>query len=230
MSEYVDVRLQHSANCFRCGEYDGYDITGVKWKRCFGCDVFAHEPLKFGRGGYLGSLSKWPDLEHTPYGHESDLLDFPSTYSADYTFHRSAPERLPILKAPVPLAFNPAEKVDKDDSKDHEGVSFHEVWCDPVARTIWLGYKPFMLTNQYFRGYCVGHANWLRKKPDILLAERVSFYFDDGFGNYGWAGAIGAQLTPYLIHALDTEGLWPYLRLSQGSALQWRYCAERKAA
>jgi hypothetical protein len=154
---HADIqRLTHSPDCGYRAESDGYDATGIRYRQCFACGAFEHEPLVF-RDVYLGNLSRWPDLEHTPYGHESALLDFPGAggiYSLDWTFHREHPERLPVLKVPVPLAFDPVEVVRKDDAEEHEGVSFHEVWTDPIARTLWLGHKPFMITNQHFRAYC----------------------------------------------------------------------------
>lgn len=218
---YADLpRLVHAPDCNMKTESDGYDITGIRYRRCFGCDAFAHEPLAL-QDQYLGYLSRWPDIDHTPWGHESGLIDFPSRiYSLNFTFHRSGRERFPVLKNPVPLAFDPRESIGKDDSKDHEGVSFREVWTDPIARTIWLGHKPFMITNQYFRSYCLGHADILRKNPERLLGERVAFHFDGGFAmNFN---ALGPQLVPFLISGLISEGLWPFFKLPE-STLTWKY-------
>lgn len=223
--------MNHSEDCLHPSVHEGRDATGVRYWTCFGCDAFEHEPLVFGRRSHLGHLSRWPDLERTPYGHESGLLEFPNHYSLDFTFHRAEPERLPVIKNPVPIVFNPAEVIVKEDGGDHEGTSFREVWSDPLARLLWLGHKPFMLTNQYFRGYCVGHATDLRQRPDQLLRECVTFHFDGGFGgDRGWYQAIGAQLVPYLICALDAEGLWPYFKLPGRLVLGWKYKPERKAA
>jgi hypothetical protein len=227
-----EIRLVHLPDCHSTyvRAFDGYDATGVYYLRCFGCGAMAHEALKFKTTGYLGNLSSWPDLEHTPHEHESGLLDFPGgIYSSDYTFQRKPPERLPIIKAPVALAFDPRKSVTVNDSEGHEGISFHELWADAIARTLWLGHKPFLITSQYFRLQCIQHANHLRKYPDTLLGERVTFGFD-GFSWSEFHHAIGAQLVPYLIHALDSEGLWPFMRLPNGSFLQWRYEPVQKAA
>jgi hypothetical protein len=222
--------LKHSEDCYHRYEHQGCDVTGVKYCSCFGCGAFEHEPIVFGKVLYIGHLSRWPDPQRTPYGHESGLLDFPNCYSLDYTFSRPIENRLPVIKTPIPIAFQPTEVIAKDDAKQHEGVSFREVWTDPIARIIWLGHKPFMLTNQYFRGYCIGHADDLRKNPGRLLGERVSFHFDGGFSmDYDFFGALGSQLVPYLIRALDAEGFWPYFRIP-GKLLEWEYRPERRAA
>ncbi len=221
--------MKHKPDCDRV--YDGrlyvtglYDVTGVHYSFCYRCGAFEHDPLKFGsRAGYLGSLSQWPDLEHTPYGHESALLDFsPSFYANDWTFHRDNPPRQPQVKNPVPVKFDPVDCLLKEDGNEHEGVSFRELWTDPIARTLWLGHKPFMLTNQYFRGACLGHAMQLRKAPDYLIGEHVMFDVGGGFGvDFEWARSIGAQLTPYLIGELDREGLWKFFRLPAARPLGW---------
>lgn len=223
--------MKHEEDCCRPFVSGHLDITGINVRTCFGCRAFEHDPLVF-HSGYLGHLTAWPDLEHTPYGHESGLLDFGRfTYSRDFTFHRGFPEKQPIIKAPVPVAFDPAEIIAKEDGKEHEGVPFHELWADPIARTVWLGYKPFIITSQYFRGYCVGHANDLRKHPERLLGEHVSFHFDGDFGMDGrFMQSIVAQLVPYLLAALDLEGLWPFLRLPRPSLLNWEYQPQRKVA
>lgn len=221
--------LKHSEDCPHLYEHQGLDATGVKYRSCFGCDAFEHDPLVFGGPLSLGHLSRWSDLEHTPYGHESGLLDFPNCYSFDHTFSRPIENRLPIIKNPVPIAFQPTEVLAKNDAKEHEGVSFREIWTDPIARVIWLGHKPFMLTNQHFRGDCIGHADDLRKNPGRLLSERVSFHFDSDGMDYDFLRTLGSQLVPYIIRALDTEGFWPYFRIP-GKLLEWKYRPERRAA
>lgn len=224
------LKLVHEQDCNAIRTLEerwSYDATKVRYLHCYYCGALVHEPLKFKDSECIGYLTKWPDLQHTPYGHESGLLDI--EYGAnDYTFNRPSPEKLPVLVIPVPIGFYPYHSLDKDDAKEHEGVSFRELWTDPLTRTIWLGYKRFMLTDQHFRSYCIGHAMDLRKHPEKLLRANVAFHFGYGIFQSPWSYAIGAQLVPFLINALDSEGLWPYFRLNGITPLQWSY--KRKAA
>jgi hypothetical protein len=125
------------------------------------------------------------------------------------------PERkLPVVKNPVPLCFDPAAAMLKDDSFEHEGVAFRKIWRDPVARTLWLGFKPFMLTSQYFRRHCKSEARDIRLHPERLLQESVLFRMDylctfPTVQEY----AISRQLVPYLIWALQRERQWPFFKM-----------------
>src|SRR6185295_6487989 len=130
----------HAEDCDYAGLYseahviDGYDATGVKYRRCFGCWVTEHDPLVMKEPGYIGTLSEWP-AGRVPPGHESGLLDFgPFVYSRDYTYNPPMVEKLPVVPNPVPIAFHPINCLGKNDGKDHEGVSFRELWIDPIAR------------------------------------------------------------------------------------------------
>ena len=100
-----------------------------------------------------------------------------------------------------------------------------------MARTLWLGHKPFMITSQYFRGACVGEAQVLRKHPERLLREAVHFSVDSGLCGMGeWGYAIGAQLVPHLIWALSQEGRWPFFRIPTACELRWVVAAEARCA
>lgn len=139
---------------------------------------------------------------------------------------------LPRVINPVKLAFFPAVGLMKDDSREHEGVRLAEVWDDRVARTLWLGFKPFMLTCQFFRLYCIQNANWLRSNPGALLRERLSFRLSSlssGLFATDFDYSLTEQLSPYLICALQRDGKWPYFRLPH-CELKWTYEPKKKAA
>lgn len=131
------------------------------------------------------------------------------------------------LKCPVPIGFLPWSATKVDDSKDHKGVSFAELWADPVARTIWLGYKRFMITDQYFRLRCLQSANYLRSHPDLVLRDRIAFAVVDLWAE-DWAYEIGTQLGPYLVWALQREGCWPFWKM-KSPELTWNYVRPRAA-
>jgi hypothetical protein len=120
----------------------------------------------------------------------------------------------PVLKCPVPIAFLPWQAAKVDDSKEHEGVSFAELWGDPVARTLWLAHKRFMITSQYFRLRCIQEAHRMRAHPERLLEERLGFSLGDGpLWMESWLYDIGHQCGPYLAWALQRDGKWPFWKI-----------------
>jgi hypothetical protein len=138
--------------------------------------------------------------------------------------------RLPIVKNPVPILFWPVDVIAKEDGKEHEGVSFAQIWADDVARTIWLGVKPFMLTSQYFRGACLGEADDIRKHPDRLLREFFYVHISDFTLSGSPSSEFCAQLVPHLIWALERQGRWPYFHLPGAEELRWQRVYKDKAA
>lgn len=135
----------------------------------------------------------------------------------------------PVVVNPVPLAFDVLEAIHSNDGKEHNGISFAQLWADEVARILWLGHKPFQITSQYFRGGCIESAHWLRKRPERLLWERVAFNLEGFhlllFSEHSYR--IGAQLTPYLIAALQREGNWPFLQIPD-CVLRWEVSRKGK--
>lgn len=195
-----------------------YDITGVRIEHCWSCRRTEYGAIELQGAGHVGRL--------LPGG----LFDASDPAVEKYMSLPAAEQirrPIPTIKNPVSLAFDPAELVQVDDGKDHDGVSLRTLWFDDVARTIWLGLKPFVLTSQYFRAGCIAEADRLRAHPERLLDERVYIAVESALGGSVPCEFTG-QLTGYLIWALHHQGFWPYFYPADICELRW--IAQRKAA
>lgn len=168
-------------------------------------------------------MSKWIDYPIHMHGFNGSFPLFDIGLPSSWDRSRLSLPSKPLLINPVPIAFLPWQAVKVDDAKEYEGVSFAELWSDPVARTLWLGHKRFMITSQYFRLRCIQQGHELRRRPQKLLEERIVFNVEHGpFWPDPWLYDIGTQLGPYLAWALQREGKWPYWKV-QCKELRWKY-------
>jgi hypothetical protein len=114
------------------------------------------------------------------------------------------------IKDPVPLAFHPhaAFARERAQAKRDDRVSLRRIWKDPLARTLWLGVKPFYLTDQNFRWLVLAQARQLRHKPPRTYED-----YSLSVTNF-WASSVHAsireQLHPYIVRCLINEKRWPY--------------------
>jgi hypothetical protein len=196
--------------------------AGIDYWVCGSCGAVCHPPLKFLGSQRTGSVPDGDLFRPDFFGITEMRADepLPRRY-----------EKPPVMRNPVPLAFYPALAMSRDDASEHEGVSFRMLWGDAVARTLWLGYKPFILTSQYFRGSCMKEAERLREFPERLLREGTYVpAIECALGGNGeFATSISAQIIPHLIYELTREGRWPFFHLGGIGPLRWRSEVSRDA-
>jgi hypothetical protein len=110
---------------------------------------------------------------------------------------------------PVVLVFDPEEAAAKsdpaEDGKSNElaDTPFGEVWRDREARILWMGIRGGRLVDQYFNGWMVVIAGWVRqaREKGILTAQLLRSYLwrADCFGTSEDVMQHAMDLLPYLL-------------------------------
>lgn len=115
-----------------------------------------------------------------------------------------------VIKNPIELEFDPFT-CDDSDSND-EGVSIQAIFTDPIARTLWLGIRPFFMTDQYFRVNLMDAAKWISKEPP-KMATALHRYTCSIVGGWPYGGVsqeLSDNLFPHIVAVLMKNDRWDY--------------------
>jgi hypothetical protein len=136
----------------------------------------------------------------------STLCDPPERVVAQMLSFREPGRAFP---QPVVLVFDPEEAAAKsdpaEDGKSNElaDTPFGEVWRDREARILWMGIRGGRLVDQYFNGWMVVIAGWVRqaREKGILTAQVLRSYLwrADCFGTSEDVMQHAMDLLPYLL-------------------------------
>lgn len=120
-----------------------------------------------------------------------------------------AREKVSLFPNPVVLNFDPEHSA----GDAEEGVTFAEVWADPIARTLWLGIAPCHLKSQYFRKACMDNAAEFRRQPPVTAEDFRRRLRSDVMwvGSGGYDADYCRFLYPFVVRAMFDAGEWPYI-------------------